>query len=68
MEPLGKNHRMYAPWPDVDYFFGPINRPLPPSCFSQFSNTPKLPKCSQSECFECVVSVCVRRLRVSERS
>jgi hypothetical protein len=62
IEPLGKNHQTYAPWPDVRYFSGPINRALPPSYFSQFQNAPRLPKCFQSisKLCECLASVCVR--------
>jgi hypothetical protein len=64
IEPLGKNHRTYTPWPNVRCFSGPINRALPPLYFSQFQNTPRLPECFQSvfKLCECLVSVCVRRL------
>jgi hypothetical protein len=48
IEPLGKNHRTYAPWLDIRYFSGPINRALPPSYFSQFQNAPRLPECFQA--------------------
>jgi hypothetical protein len=36
IEPLGKNHRTYAPWLDIHCFSVPINKALPPSYFSQF--------------------------------
>jgi hypothetical protein len=54
IEPLGKNHPMYAPWLDVHCFSGPINSTLPPSCYSHFPYAPRLPKCS----LECFPSVC----------
>jgi hypothetical protein len=47
IEPLGKNHRMCTPWPDVHCFSGPINSTLPPSYFSPFSYAPRLPECFQ---------------------
>jgi hypothetical protein len=34
IEPLDKNHRTYAPWPNIRCFSRLINRPLPLSCFS----------------------------------
>jgi hypothetical protein len=40
IEPLGKNHQMYAPWPDVRCFFGPINITLPFFIFHKFQMSP----------------------------
>jgi hypothetical protein len=65
IEPLGKNHRTYTPWPDVRYFSRPINSTLA-SSFSHHFHT--LLGCqSISRVFfkrcECFVSVCVRRLQ-----
>jgi hypothetical protein len=48
IEPLGKSHWTYAPWPDVCCFSGLINSTLPSSYFSPFSYVPRLPECFQS--------------------
>jgi hypothetical protein len=66
IEPLGKNHRTYAPWLDVRYFFGSINSTLPFRISHHFHMPLGYQSVSRmfSKCFECVVSVCVRRLQV----
>jgi hypothetical protein len=59
IESLDKNHRTYAPWPDVRCFSGPINSTLPPSYFAQLHMPPgylSVPKVSP-ECFQSVLSV-----------
>jgi hypothetical protein len=61
MEPLGKNHRTYAPWPEVRYFFGPINIILPLFILHKFQMPPGYQSVPRvfSKCCECFVSMCV---------
>jgi hypothetical protein len=56
IEPLDKNHRTYASWPDVRCFFGHINSTLPLRVSHNFHTPPGCQSVSRecSKLYECV--------------
>jgi hypothetical protein len=40
IEPLGKNYKTYAPWPDIRYFSGLVNTTLPLFILHKFQTPP----------------------------